>query len=168
MNFVTITNRLLNKVISRVMVHGKRSKAENLLNKAIRQMGEDVKKIKEKDEDQDQELLKFKVRHGLLQVEAFLHVLILLCPGVEIKSVRRGAGSFQVPFPLTKNRQLYKGISWLVEGARRRRKRTGVSFEKALGRELFEAYNGRGWAVRQRNYLTKRVKRRRAFINFRW
>ena len=148
--FTKLHNTLFHKISSRLMVHGKRAKAETILREALLKVREE----------------SFGNAGGFPRT--VLAAIVQVCPALEVKSVRRGGGAFQVPFPLSRSRQLYMGLSWLVEGARIRRKKSSSSLKDALAREILEAAHGKGWATTQRKAMHKKAVSNRAFKHFRW
>ena len=140
---------LVRKVTSRLMIHGKRAKAESILGQALLKV---EKEHREK-------------RGGLPR--AFLLTISRVCPALEVKSVRRGGGIFQVPFPVSKNRQIYMGLSWLIKGARTRRKKC-YSLEKALTLEILDTCKGKSWSLGQRKSMHRKAIANKAFKHFRW
>jgi len=135
---------VMEKLIARVMVDGKRSKAEKIVLASLRQIGESSQK---------------PVRRVLVKA------LINVCPIVEVKTLRVGGGAFQVPFPISKRKQLSLGICWLVKEAR---KRSGRSMADRLSREIIDASNGQGGSVRTHELQHKLAEANRAFAHFRW
>ena len=87
----------MEKLIARVMVDGKRSKAEKIVLASLQEISRSS---------------RLPVRRVVIQA------LINVCPVVEVKSLRVGGGAFQVPFPISKTKQLSLGIRWLVKHAR--------------------------------------------------
>jgi|MDTF01.1.fsa_nt_gb small subunit ribosomal protein S7 len=139
------SDSLIKRLIPHLMSNGQLSKAEKLVHKA-------VDKIRKK---------KKKAATRRVIISALLRV----CPGIEVKSVRVGGGAFQVPFPISKRKQLSLGMSWLVKYAR---KRPGRSMASRFARELLDAHKGQGASVRKRKSLHKLARANRAFAHFRW
>lgn len=135
---------IVNKLISRVMVDGKRSRAETIVLSALQRIN-----------------TTSKVPVRQVVVKALLNV----CPIMEVKSLRVGGGAFQVPFPIGKNKQLSLGVHWLVKHARGR---PGKSMADRLSREIMDASIGQGASVRARELQHKLAQANRAFTHFRW
>ena len=135
---------VMEKLIARVMVDGKRSKAEKIVLASLQEISRGS---------------RLPVRRVVIQA------LINVCPVVEVKSLRVGGGAFQVPFPISKTKQLSLGIRWLVKHAR---KRGGRSMVDRLSREIIDASNGQGESVRARQLQHKLAEANRAFAHFRW
>jgi small subunit ribosomal protein S7 len=132
------------KLISQVMISGKRSKAEKIVLTSLRQV------------EQTTNQNAFSV---------LLKALKNICPVMEVKSKRVGGGIFQVPFPLGKKKQMTLGISWLVNSAQ---KYSGQSMISCLTKEIVAASKGYGPSVRKRELQHQLAKRNRAFTHFRW
>jgi small subunit ribosomal protein S7 len=135
---------VMEKLIARVMVDGKRSKAEKIVLASLQRISSTS---------------KIPVRKVVIKA------LINVCPIVEVKSLRVGGGAFQVPFPIGKTKQLSLGICWLVKNAR---KRPGHSMVDRLSREIIDASNVQGASVRTRELQHKLAEANRAFAHFRW
>lgn len=135
---------IIEKLIARVMVDGKRSKAEKIVFASLQRISS---------------------RSALPTRKVVIKALINVCPIVEVKSLRVGGGAFQVPFPIGKTKQLSLGICWLVKHAR---KRPGHSMVDRLSREILDASKGQGASVRSRDLQHKLAEANRAFAHFRW
>ena len=135
---------IMNKLICRVMIDGKRSRAESIILSTLQKISN---------------ASKTPVRQVIMKA------LLNVCPIIEVKSLRVGGGAFQVPFPISKNKQLSVGIQWLVKHAR---SRPGKSMADRLSREIIDASTGQGASVRTRELQHKLAQANRAFAHFRW
>ena len=134
----------MNKLICRVMIDGKRSKAESIILSTLQKISSTS---------------KIPVRQVIMKA------LLNVCPIIEVKSLRVGGGAFQVPFPISKSKQLSVGIQWLVKHAR---SRPGKSMADRLSREIIDASTGQGASVRTCELQHKLAQANRAFAHFRW
>jgi small subunit ribosomal protein S7 len=139
-----VQDPIMNKLICRVMVDGKRSKAESIVLSTLQRISKTSK---------------------IPARQVIMKALLNVCPIIEVKSLRVGGGAFQVPFPISKSKQLSVGIQWLVKHARGR---SGRSMADRLSREIMDASTGQGASVRACELQHKLAQSNRAFAHFRW
>jgi small subunit ribosomal protein S7 len=90
-------------------------------------------------------------------------------PFFEVRKVRVAGSTYQVPAVLSRKRQEYKAINWLLESTHERKKKnSSQSFEYCLAYEIYEAFLKQGSARQKRNELHKLAESNRAFSHFRW
>lgn len=133
---------LVAKFINKVMLDGKKSLARNLVYAAIEEAGNKTQK------------------NGL---EIFETAVKNVSPVIQVKSRRIGGATYQVPTEVKGDRRLHYAFMWLRDAAR---KRTGVSFDKALAIEIVDAYNGVGTAIKKREDVHKMAEANKAFAHF--
>jgi small subunit ribosomal protein S7 len=138
-------NEVHGKLVNNLMRHGKKQKAERVVNDAL-EIANDTKANLSK----EQFLLK-AVENAL--------------PSVETRSVRLGGSAQQVPHPIDQTRSISLAVKWLVLYARRRSER-GMS--KRLAAELTMAFQNQGGAVRKRDEVHKSAEANRANSHRRW
>jgi small subunit ribosomal protein S7 len=130
--------------INKLMVRGKRSKAQSIFYDAL-DMAEGRTK-----------------RPGL---EVFEQALQNATPIVEVKPRRVGGATYQVPVEVPPDRRLSLAVRWLVESAR---KRSGKSMAEKLANELLDAANNTGTTIKRREDTHKMAEANRAFAHYRW
>ena len=135
---------LIARLINKVMLDGKKVKAENIVYSAIEAGAKTVKA----EPDQFVEAAIGKVR-----------------PALEIRSRRVGGATYSVPCPVTPARQDALAIRWIVDIAR---KAQGEGVDKLLEKELVSAFNGEGLAVKKKSEVEKMAEANKAFAHFRW
>jgi small subunit ribosomal protein S7 len=86
-------------------------------------------------------------------------------PRLEVKSRRVGGATYQVPMEVPVERQLSLAMRWIVGNAS---KRKGVSLVKALASEIKDASQGQGNSVKKRDDVHKMAQANRAFAHFRF
>ncbi|MES2598684.1 MAG: 30S ribosomal protein S7 [Verrucomicrobiota bacterium] len=133
------------RLISRVMLSGKKSVAERIVYSAI-----DL--LNEKTETVD-------------PLELFNRAIENSKPKVEVKARRVGGATYQVPLEVSTARSESLAMRWLVNYARGRK---GQSMHRALANELKEAAQGQGSSVRKRDDVHKQAQANRAFAHFRF
>jgi len=85
-------------------------------------------------------------------------------PKQEVRSRRVGGANLQVPVPVNPDRQVFLAFKWIIQSARLARKNT--TFTESLFKELLNAYNGTGAAVKKRDEVHKMAESNRAFAQF--
>jgi len=131
-------------VVNRIMLDGKKAKAEDIVYKAM-----DI--AAEKTGEQP-----LAVMHRVLEV---------IRPAVEVKSRRVGGATYQVPIEVSDRRQASLAVRWLVEHARNRSEHT---MSDRLGNEMMDAMNERGGAFKKREDTHRMAEANKAFSHFRW
>jgi small subunit ribosomal protein S7 len=136
---------LVSRLINKVMQDGKKSLAEDLVYSAIETGSE---KAGEKD-----------------ALEFFNKAIDNVRPALEIKARRVGGANYQVPMPVSPRRQETLAIRWIVDIAR---KKTGKAFDEILMKELLDAYQNEGDAVKKKDDTERMAEANKAFAHFRW
>jgi small subunit ribosomal protein S7 len=138
---------LIQKFINVVMQEGKKNVARKIVYDA---MGFLVKKA---NNDEGKALELFNV--------AFEKV----APFVEVRSRRVGGSVYQIPREVSSNRKQALAFRWLVQAAKGRNDKTmGIR----LGKELLDAIEERGGAVRKRQDVQRMADANRAFSHYAW
>ena len=112
---------LVGKLISKVMLDGKRSLAERIVYAAIDMANEGTDSID--------------------PLEVITRAIENAKPRVEVKSRRVGGATYQVPLEVDPARSESLAMRWIVNYARNRK---GVPMHKALANEIKEAANNQG------------------------
>ncbi len=134
---------MVQKVINRVMRHGKKQTAETLVYAGMQKAAD-----------------KLKVQNP---VDVFDQAMKNVQPQMETRSRRVGGANYQIPFEVKGQRQNHLTIMWFVEAARSRK---GMSMADRLALELVDAYNGAGSAVKKKEDTHKMAEANRAFAHF--
>ena len=137
---------LVQRLINKVMMDGKKQKAEKLVYEAMELA---AKRLKKDD--------------PLATLEAALKNVY---PQMEVRSRRVGGANYQIPFEVRGTRQTHLGLMWFIAAARDRRKTMGKSFAEALAAEIMDAYNEQGAAVKKRDDTHRMAEANRAFAHF--
>ncbi|TVQ82799.1 MAG: 30S ribosomal protein S7 [Micavibrio sp.] len=132
------------KFINGIMLDGKRSKAERIFYGAMEQLESRVKRD---------------------PVELFHEALENVKPSVQVRSRRVGGATYQVPTEVRPEKQQAMAIRWIIEAARKRSETTMID---RLSRELEDAANDRGTAVKKREDTHKMAEANKAFAHYRW
>jgi small subunit ribosomal protein S7 len=135
---------LVNKLINKVMLHGKKALAQTIVYGAM-------------------ETLKAKLKEDPLKVVT--KAVENIRPHVETRSRRVGGATYQVPMDVRKDRSYSLGLRWLVQNAR---ERAGKSFQEKLVGEFMDAYHSKGGAMKKKETVHKMAESNRAFAHYRW
>jgi small subunit ribosomal protein S7 len=131
------------KVINRVMIHGKKQIAERLVYNGLQKAAD-----------------RLKVQNP---IEVFDQAMKNIQPHFETRSRRVGGANYQIPFEVRGQRQNHLTTMWFVQAARGRK---GMSMEDRLAIELVDAFNNTGTAVKKKEDTHKMAEANRAFAHF--
>ena len=134
---------MVQRVINRIMLDGKKQVAERLVYGGMQQAAE-----------------KLKVDNPL---EVFEQAFKNITPSVETRSRRVGGANYQIPFEVKGQRQSHLTIMWFVAAVRAK---SGMSTENRIAAELVDAYNNAGTSVKKREDTHKMAEANRAFAHF--
>jgi small subunit ribosomal protein S7 len=137
-------SRLVQQVINKVMVDGKKSTAERIVYDAL-------------------ELLSR--RTGQDPVPALEESIKQLTPVLEVRSRRVGGATYQVPVEVPQSRARTLAVRWLIEFARGRREK---SMSERLAGELADAQSQQGGAFKRKDDIFRMAKANQAFAHYRW
>ncbi len=153
---------IFEKFINLLMVDGKKIKAYNLFYESLQLLNEFVKSSKLSKQDVIPEL-KQVFGHNLV-FEAINNIK----PSVEVRKIRKGGITYQVPALISKKRQETLAIRWIIDAAKARKKNSKISFAECLALEFIEASKKLGKPRQKRDDLHKLAESNRAYIRFRW
>jgi small subunit ribosomal protein S7 len=137
-------SKLVQQVINKVMLDGKKSTAERIVYDALAILGE---------------------RTGSDPVEALETSIKALTPVLEVKSRRVGGATYQVPVEVPARRARTLAVRWLVEFSRTRREK---SMAQRLANELLDAQSQQGGAYKRKDDIFRMAQANKAFAHYRW
>ena len=137
-------SRVVQQVINKVMLDGKKSTAEKIVYDALAIIGE---------------------RTGKDPVEQLELSIKALTPVLEVRSRRVGGATYQVPVEVPARRARTLAVRWLVEFARQRRERT---MAQRLANELMDAQSQQGGAFKRKDDIYRMAQANKAFAHYRW
>jgi len=137
-------NRMVQQVINKVMLDGKKSTAETIVYDALAILEE---------------------RTGKPPLEALEAGLKALTPVLEVRSRRVGGATYQVPVEVPPRRSRTLAVRWLVGFARQRRERT---MAQRLANELLDAQQQQGNAFKRKDDIYRMAQANKAFAHYRW
>lgn len=140
-------SELVQKFVNVVMEQGKKSIARKIVYDALAVLGEKANGDKAK------------------SLELFEKAFEQVMPLIEVRPRRVGGSVYQIPVEVGYQRGRALAMRWLVEAASTRTDKTmGVR----LARELMEAAEGRGNAVKKKLDVHRMAEANRAFSHYAW
>jgi small subunit ribosomal protein S7 len=97
-------------------------------------------------------------------IEVFEQALRNVTPAVEVKPMRVGGSTYQVPVEVPYARAISLAMRWILENSR---KRGGRNMAEKLAGELMDAANGQGNSVKKKDDTHRMAEANRAFAHFR-
>jgi len=137
-------SKLVQQVINKVMLDGKKSTAERIVYDALSIVAE---------------------RTGKDPVEYLEQSVKTLTPQLEVKSRRVGGATYQVPVEVPARRSRTLAVRWLVTFARARREKT---MAQRLANELMDAQSQQGGAYKRKDDIFRMAQANKAFAHYRW
>jgi small subunit ribosomal protein S7 len=137
-------NRLVQQVINKVMLDGKKSTAERIVYDALAILGE---------------------RTGKNPLEVLEGGVKALTPVLEVRSRRVGGATYQVPVEVPSRRARTLAVRWLVTFSRQRREKT---MSQRLAHELLDAQQQQGSAFKRKDDIYRMAQANKAFAHYRW
>lgn len=89
-------------------------------------------------------------------------------PTLEVRRVRKGRNTFQVPSVVKQKRGEKVGIKWIIDSAKSKKRKGNKLFSLSLANQLVQSFDKLGEARLKRNELLKLAESNRPFLRFRW
>jgi small subunit ribosomal protein S7 len=137
-------SKLVQQLINKVMVDGKKSTAEKIVYDAL-----DI----------------LSKRTNTEPVPALEESIKILTPVLEVRSRRVGGATYQVPVEVPSLRARTLAVRWLIEFARQRREK---SMSERLAGELGDAQSQQGGAYKRKDDIFRMAQANKAFAHYRW
>lgn len=137
-------NETVAKFISKLMIKGKKSLAENVFYKAM----ERIEKLTKEN-----------------PIEVFNRAMDNVKPYVEVKSRRVGGSTYQVPTEVKADRRVALAARWMISFARERKEKSMLN---NLAAEIIDASKKQGGAVKKKEDTHKMAEANKAFAHYRW
>ena len=137
-------SKLVTKLINNVMYDGKKGVAQKIVYDAFKVVEE---------------------KSGKSALEAFVAALDNIMPVLEVKAIRVGGSTYQVPMEVRPERRQTLGLRWLVTYARTRGEKTMAD---RLAAEIVDAVNGTGGAVKKREETHRMAEANKAFAHYKY
>ena len=135
---------VVTQLINKVLLDGKRSKAESVVYGALEGCRE---------------------KTGTDPVQTLKRALDNVRPTLEVRSRRVGGATYQVPVEVKPVRSTTLAMRWLIGFSRQRREKT---MTERLMNEILDASNGLGASVKKREDTHKMAESSKAFAHYRW
>ena len=135
---------LILKLMNSIMYDGKKTIAEKIVYDAL-----DKLQTKSKEEP----------------IKIFNTAINNIKPTIEVRSRRVGGATYQVPVEVKQKRSQALAIRWLIGAAKKRKDK--IMSDKICF-ELFDAYQGRGSAIKKKEDTHRMAESNKAFAHFRW
>lgn len=136
-------NVYVSMIISRMMYGGKKSLATSLLYRAL-------------------EIVEEKMKRN--PIDVMEQALRNVAPAIEVKPMRVGGATYQVPVEVAQERGITLAMRWILDTSRGR---GGRNFSEKLAAELMDAANGQGASVKKKDDTHRMAEANRAFAHFR-
>ena len=133
---------LVSKFINCLMVSGKKTVAQNIVYSTLDQLAE---------------------KKGEAAQVLFEKIMDAVRPQVEVRSRRVGGANYQVPTPISTDRQNALAFRWIILAAKARR---GHSMAEKLVAEFNDALEGLGGAVKKKEDVHRMADANKAFAHF--
>lgn len=130
------------KFINLIMDSGKKSIAQSIVYDALEIAAKEVK------------------REGL---DVFNLALNNVAPSVEVRGRRIGGANYQIPVEVREPRRTALAMRWIIAAAKDRK---GEAMAKKLSKELVDALNNTGAAVKKKIDTHKMAEANKAFAHF--
>lgn len=137
-------DKLITRFVNNLMKDGKKNVARKIVYQAF-------------------EVIEEKT--GETGIDTFKSAMQNATPVVEVKSRRVGGATYQVPMEVRQERGVALGMRWLIRAAR---SRNDKSMSLRLSRELMDASNNEGGAVRKKDEVHRMAEANKAFAHFRF
>ena len=137
-------SKIVTRLINNVMYDGKKGVAQKIVYGAFDIISE---------------------KTGKDPLEVFDQAMENIMPQLEVKAVRKGGATYQVPFEVRPERKQTLGLRWLTNYSRARSEAT---MKERLAGEIMDAVNQMGAAYKKREDTHKMAEANRAFAHYRW
>ena len=137
-------SKVVTKLINRIMLDGKRGKAQTIVYKAF-------------------DLVQEKTNEN--PNEVFNKAMENVIPSIEVKSRRVGGANVQVPVEVNATRGEALALRWIVSAARTR---GGKSMAEKLSNEIIDASNETGAAFKKKEDVHRMAEANKAFAHYKW
>ena len=132
------------KLMNSIMYDGKKTIAEKIVYDAIN-------KLQSKSKEEPMKIFNSAISN--------------IKPTIEVRSRRVGGATYQVPVEVKHKRSQALAIRWLIAASRKRKDK--IMSDKICF-EIFDAYQGRGSAIKKKEDTHRMAESNKAFAHFRW
>ena len=137
-------NKVVTKLINNIMLDGKKGVAQKIVYGAFARIEE---------------------KAGKPALEVFEEAMNNIMPVLEVKAKRIGGATYQVPIEVKPERRQALALRWITLYSRKRGEKTQ---EERLAKELLDASNNTGAAVKKKEDMHKMAEANKAFAHYRF
>ena len=137
-------SKVVTKLINNIMLDGKKGVAQKIVYGAFDRIAEET---------------------GKEAMEVFTEAMNNIMPELEVKARRIGGATYQVPIEVRADRRQALALRWLTFFSRKRSEKT---MEERLAKEILDASNNTGAAVKRKEDMHKMAEANKAFSHFRF
>ena len=137
-------NTVVTKRINNIMLDGKKGVAQKIVYGAFDRIAEET---------------------GKEAMEVFTEAMNNIMPELEVKARRIGGATYQVPIEVRADRRQALALRWLTFFSRKRSEKT---MEERLAKEILDASNNTGAAVKRKEDMHKMAEANKAFAHYRF
>ena len=137
-------NIVVTKLINNIMLDGKKGVAQKIVYGAFDKVAE---------------------KAGKDSIEVFEEAMNNVMPVLEVKARRIGGATYQVPIEVRPDRRQALGLRWLTLFSRNRSEKT---MEERLAKEILDAANNTGAAVKRKEEMHRMAEANKAFAHYRF
>ena len=137
-------SELILKLMNSIMYDGKKTIAEKIVYDALNKL-----QSKAKEEP----------------IKIFDAAINNIKPTIEVRSRRVGGATYQVPVEVKQKRSKALAIRWLVNASKKRKDK---NMSDKICFELYDAYQGKGSAIKKKEDMHRMAESNKAFAHFRW
>ena len=135
---------LILKLMNSIMYDGKKTIAEKIVYDALN-------KLQSKSKEEPMKIFNAAINN--------------IKPTIEVRSRRVGGATYQVPVEVKQKRSQALALRWLIEASKKRKNK--IMSDKICF-EHFDAYQGRGSAIKKKEDTHRMAESNKAFAHFRW
>ena len=136
-------SKVVTKLINSIMLDGKKGVAQKIVYGAFEQVNAET---------------------GKDALEVFQSAMNNVMPTLEVKAKRIGGATYQVPLEVKPDRREALGLRWITQSSRNRGEKTQI---ERLAKELIDASNNTGGAVKKKEEVHRMAEANKAFASFR-
>ena len=137
-------DKIVTKLINNVMLDGKKGVAQKIVYGAFERVANET---------------------GKDALEVFNEAMNNIMPLLEVKARRIGGATYQVPIDVRPDRRQALGLRWLTTYSRARSEKT---MEERLAKEILDAANNTGAAVKRKEEMHRMAEANKAFAHYRF
>ena len=135
---------IVTKLINSIMLDGKKGIAQKIVYGAFDQV---------------------KSETGKEAMEVFEEAMNNIMPTLEVKAKRIGGATYQVPLEVKPDRREALGLRWITQSSRNRGEKTQ---KERLAKEIIDASNNMGGAVKKKEEVHRMAEANKAFASYRF